>query len=112
MRPIGSCERKERDAQNAKSACHLSSLRSGKRARRTLIAKQEVGVDTEDGQRSTIVSLLNKVELRVGRIEEALSVERFEVDNLEPLAAANAKLGLEEVNGVGAVSRRSATVTL
>lgn len=68
----------------------------------TIVTKQEVGLDPIDGDWSNgseIVSLVNELEVRVGRVEKTLSVERFQIDDLESFRASNTELGFEEVDG-------------
>lgn len=67
----------------------------------TIVAEQELSLDAVDRNRTRRLSLLHKVEGRVGGIEETLRVERLQVDDLEALGAADAKLRLEKVNRAG-----------
>lgn len=88
---------------------HVCTHQHGHRAQRRtegklVVAEQELAVDAEDGERLDVLALLDKVERRVGRIEQALRIERLEVDDLEALDAADAELGLEEVHRVGRYS--------
>lgn len=64
----------------------------------TVVAEQELSVDAVDGDRPSVLALLHKVEGRIGRVEQALGIQRLEIDNLEALGAADAELGLEEVD--------------
>lgn len=68
---------------------------------RTVVAQQEVALDAVDGDRPDrplVVALVDEVEVRVGRVEQALRVERLEVDDLEALGAADAQARLEKVD--------------
>ena len=60
--------------------------------RLTIVAQQELSVDAVDGDRLGRLTLLHKVETRIGGVEQPLRVERLEVDDLETLGAADAEL--------------------
>lgn len=67
----------------------------------TIVAQQEVALHSVDGDRSDrplVVTLVDEIEVGIGRVEQALRVECLEVDNLESLGASDTKLGLEEVD--------------
>jgi hypothetical protein len=70
----------------------------GRQGELTIVAKEEVAVDAIDGDRTSCLALLDKVERAIRGVEETLGIERLEVDNLEPLRRPNAQLGLEEMN--------------
>jgi hypothetical protein len=73
--------------------------RNRKRGERTVVAKQELAVDAVNRDRFGVLPLLNEVETRIRRVEEPLSVERLEVDNLEAFGAPDAEFRFEEVDG-------------
>ncbi len=65
----------------------------------TIIAKQELVLNTEDSHWTQPLLLAHEIQRRISRIKQALCIEGLEVDNLEPIGASDAKSGLEEVNG-------------
>lgn len=65
---------------------------------RTIVTQEEVAVDSVNRDGSSSLALLNEVERAVGWIEETLSIESLQVDDLEALGRADAEFRFEEMN--------------
>ncbi len=63
-----------------------------------VVTQQELARDTVDRDGLDVLAAVDKVERCVCWIQQALRIERLEIDNLETLCTSNAELGFEEMD--------------
>ena len=63
----------------------------------TIVTKKKLVFYPIDGERFKVLSLVDKLQRSVRRIQQTLSIQRLEVDDLEAVCASDTQLRLQEV---------------
>ena len=63
----------------------------------TIVAEKELVVYSIDCERLEVLPLVDELQGSVSRVEQALSIQRLEIDNLEAIRASDTQFRFQEV---------------